>query len=72
MNKNELKEALKNKYPVGTTVELIYMNDKQAPPCGTKGKVTYIDDECQIHVTWSTGSTLALVPGEDKFTIIKK
>lgn len=37
-------------------------------PPGTKGTVTYVDDMGQIGVNWDTGSSLALVPGEDSFS----
>jgi len=68
----ETKELLEKKYPIGTEVELIRMNDIQAPPKGTKGKVTYIDDACQIHVSWATGSTIALNPDEDEFMVLDR
>lgn len=58
-------------YPVGATVELISMSDPQAPPYGTKGKITYVDDAGTIHVRWETGSGLGLVIGEDSFKIVK-
>lgn len=35
---------LKKMYPVGCRVELLCMNDTQAPPVGTKGTVIGIDD----------------------------
>ena len=40
----EVVEALRREYPVGTLVELVEMDDPQAPPVGTKGRVTCIDD----------------------------
>lgn len=55
---------------VGKRVELIYMNDKQAPVPGTQGTVTKIDDIGTIHVNWDNGSSLGLVTGEDIFKII--
>ena len=60
---------LRKRYPKGTKVRLINMNDIQAPPVNTEGKVTFIDDAGQIHVKWDTGSTLALIVGEDTFII---
>jgi hypothetical protein len=41
------------------------MDDEQAPPAGTKGKVIHVDDIGSIHIAWETGSTLAVVPGVD-------
>lgn len=35
---------LRNKYPAGTRIELIAMNDPQAVPTGTLGTVAYVDD----------------------------
>ena len=58
-------EAVKERYPIGTEIELIYMDDTQAPPPGTRGTVTHVDGIGQVHVNWENGSTLALVPGVD-------
>lgn len=66
------KNILEFLYPVGTKVRLISMNDTQAPPYGTCGRVDYIDNIGQIHVRWETGSSLALVPGWDKFTKVEE
>lgn len=63
-NKAEV-EAVRKMYPVGTEIELIYMEDTQAPPPGTKGVVSHVDDIGQVHVTWESGSTLTLIPGID-------
>ena len=63
-------EKLRRKYPKGTKIELIRMNDTQAPPTGTIGIVDYIDDIGTIHMKWETGSTLGLFEGEDEFKII--
>ena len=56
-------------YPVGTEIVLKYMNDSQAPPSGTRGTVTSVDDIGQIH--W-TGSGLAINVDEDVFYRIDK
>ena len=64
-------EALKKKYPAGTTVELIAMDDVQAPPVGTRGEVWGVDDMGDVMVTWQNGSTLSLIPGVDPFRIVK-
>ena len=64
-------DAVKEMYPVGTEIELIYMDDAQAPPPGTKGIVFHVDGIGQVHVNWETGSTLALVPGVDCCVIIE-
>ena len=64
--------ALRQKYPKGTMVELISMEDMQAPPPGTLGKVQGIDDAGQILVHWQTGSSLNLLPGVDIFRILRE
>lgn len=63
---------IKEKYQnyLGKTVELIFMDDTQAPPVGTRGKVVFVDDAGQIHVKWDNGSSLALIPEVDKFKIV--
>ena len=61
----------KKRYPKGTSIELISMDDPQAPPTGTQGIVDFVDDIGQIHVQWENGSGLALIPGEDQFKVIK-
>lgn len=69
LSQKEVKEVRKL-YPVGTAVELIYMDDPQAPAPGTRGIINHVDDIGNIHVSWETGSSLALIPGEDQFKII--
>lgn len=56
---------LRINYPKGTRVELVKMNDIQAPPIGTEGTVQLVDDEGTIHVNWDNGSCLGVVLGED-------
>lgn len=63
-------DRLKAQYPEGTVIELISMDDKQAPPSGTKGTVIGVDDIGQILVHWENGSSLNLMPWIDKFKII--
>ena len=64
--------ALREKYPTGTIVKLISMNDVQSPPVGTIGEVTMIDDMGSIHVNWQNGSTLALIPNVDSWEILNE
>ena len=40
----EIVERVHRQYPAGTRVELVRMEDVQAPPIGTKGTVTGVDD----------------------------
>ena len=43
------------------------MDDPFAVPTGTLGIVEHVDDEGQIHMNWSNGSSLALIPDIDTF-----
>ena len=61
----EIVEALRRDFPAGATVELIAMNDQQAPPVGTKGRVLGVDEVGTIHVAWQTGGNLGIAYGED-------
>ena len=60
-----LLRKLRARYPVGTRVELVKMDDTQAPPVGTRGTVIAVDDIGTIHVRWDNGSSLGVVFGED-------
>lgn len=42
--RREIVESLRKEYPPGTRVELVKMDDFQAPPVGTKGTVLRVDD----------------------------
>ena len=64
--------ALQRQYPGGTKVELLGMDDPQAPPTGTMGEVMGVDDAGQLIVRWATGSSLSLIPGIDSFRIAEK
>lgn len=46
----ETVERIRKEYPVGTRVELVQMDDPQAPPVGTKGTVRGVDDIGSIMV----------------------
>lgn len=61
----EIIEDLRNKYPAGSRVELLKMDDPQAPPIGTLGTVTGVDDIGSIMMNWDNGSGLSVVYGED-------
>ena len=59
-------EKLRKMFSKGTRVELVKMDDTQAPPIGTKGTVVCVDDIGTIIVKWDNGSTLGVVYGVDK------
>ena len=61
----EIVERLKKQYPAGCRVELLHMDDCQAPPVGTKGTVIGVDDIGSIMVRWDNGSGLSVAYGED-------
>ena len=61
----EIVEQIRKDYPVGARVELVRMDDFQAPPIGTRGTVRGVDDTGSILVAWDTGSSLNVVYGED-------
>ena len=63
-------EAMKKRYQEGARVELLQMNDTQAPPIGTQGTVIGVDDIGSIMVKWDNGSTLSVVYGEDHCRLI--
>ena len=61
----ETVERIRTQYPVGCRVELVRMDDPQAPPVGTKGTVRYVDDVGSLGIAWDNGSLLQVVYGED-------
>ena len=58
-------EVLRRQYSVGTRVELVQMDDPQAPPIGTKGTVRGVDDIGSIMVAWDNGCGLSVAYGAD-------
>ena len=64
--------ALRQRYPRGTKVELLGMDDPQAPLTGTRGEVMGVDDAGQLLVRWETGSSLSLILGVDSFCVAEK
>nr|WP_315410960.1 DUF4314 domain-containing protein [uncultured Selenomonas sp.] len=62
--------VLRRMYPKGTMVQLLSMEDTQAPPLGTLGEVQGVDDAGKILVHWQTGSSLNLIPDVDTFRIV--
>ena len=63
--KRETVERLRREYPIGCRVELLQMEDVQAPPIGTKGTVRGVDDIGSIMVAWDNGSGLSVAYGAD-------
>ena len=65
-SENELNR-IRREYPVGTIIELLEMLDTQAPPVGTLGEVTGVDDAGDLLMRWATGSRLKIIISEDRF-----
>ena len=59
-------ENVRRQYPAGCRVELVKMDDPQAPPIGTKGTVTGVDDTGSILVNWDSGGSLNVLFGVDE------
>lgn len=62
-------ERIRKQYPEGTKIVLDEMDDpyRKDMTAGLKGIVVHVDDQAQIHCAWENGSSLTLIPGEDKF-----
>ncbi len=61
----EIVERVRKEYPIGARVELLRMDDPQAPPVGTLGTVEGVDDTASILVRWDNGCGLNVVYGQD-------
>jgi hypothetical protein len=70
----EQVDRIKERYPIGTVIELTAdMDDAYAPiPKGTQGEIASIDDVGSLHMNWSNGRSLGVVVGEDSFKVISK
>ena len=66
-------EACKIHFKKGMKVVLdADMNDDSpnAPKAGERGIIQAVDDMGTVHVNWDSGSSLGLIPLEDKFHIV--
>ena len=52
---------LRENYTPGTRVVLVQMDDAQAPPVGTQGTVTGVDDTGSLLIDWDNGSSLNVI-----------
>ena len=68
--RREIVERLRSRYTPGTCVELLHMDDVQAPPIGTRGTVLGVDDIGSIMVRWDNGSGLSVAYGEDSCKVV--
>ena len=67
---SKVKEEMLLRYPIGTRVRLIQMDDYQAPISGTLGTINNIDDVGDLMVSWDDGSSLKLIVGIDDFEVV--
>lgn len=61
---NHLKKQLLKKYPIGSKVKLLHMNDSYAPPIGSIGIVKGVDDLGSILVQWENHGRLSTLPDD--------
>ena len=66
----ERLQALRERFKPGSSVELLKMDDVQAPPIGTRGTVVGVDDIGSIMVNWDNGSGLSIAYGEDECKVV--
>ena len=67
----ETLAMLREKYPTGTRVELVHMDDPYTSlTTGDKGTVRFVDDIGTIHISWDCGSSLGAVYRVDIITKI--
>ena len=64
-------ERIRACYKAGMRIELIKMDDVQAPPAGTRGTIRAVDDVGDLIVAWDNGCGLKLIPGEDEFKVLR-
>lgn len=69
--RREVVVELRQRYPKGCRVKLVYMDDIQAPPSGTLGTVQGVDDAGSIMVRWDNGSSLSVAYGADECCRVK-
>lgn len=69
----ETVAAVRARYPRGTRVEIIKMDDPygRLEP-GDRGTVWYVDDAATVHVAWDRGCILGAVYGVDEIRIVQE
>lgn len=69
MKRSEI-EQLKQIYREELRIRLLKMDDSQAPPIGTQGTVSGVDDIGSVMVEWDTGSRLKVLLDQDEIELI--
>ena len=70
MSEQQIK-YYKEKFPVGTRVQLDRMGDDPNPiPKGTKGTVSYVDDLSTVFCKFDNGRSMGMCPEVDSFHAI--
>ena len=66
----ERAQRIKERYPWGTRIRLLNMNDPYTfiSP-GTEGTVGFVDDTGTLHCTFDDGQTLGVIPGRIIFLL---
>lgn len=62
----KIVELLKNRYPAGTRVRLLKMEDPNPVPIGMLGTVEDVDDIGSLVVQWDNGRQLHVLHGIDE------
>ena len=67
-------QRIRERYPAGSRVELIRMNDpyNRSLRPGCEGTVVDVDDMGTVFVRWDCGSGLGVVLGEDEIRVLDK
>jgi hypothetical protein len=68
--KKEERDLLRDKYPKGKRIRLLWMECDEPVRYGTLGTIYGVDDLGQIIVEWDCGSELSLIPEVDEFEFI--
>ena len=63
-------QALRAKYPNGTRIRLLSMDDPDPIRPGSTGTINGVDGVGTLLVDWDNGRTLGLIPDVDSFAVI--
>ena len=54
----------------GKRIKCVEMKDEHPVPSGTLGTIKGVDDIGTIHIDWDNGSSLGIVPSEDRYELL--